>query len=162
MRNSRLVFKTMCRCFQIWPSGGKWMEEAAWRPDEILHFFFHRPSCAKCGTFGRSQFQMNSMTHCARVANANSQTTTAATVSHLLLPEFKDLLMSLISLCFSPSPQKKNPKKTGSFSIFCSLPNALPPLSLRLSPREQNKSMDFRMTVDVKTGPQGILTRSKT
>lgn len=45
---------------------------------------------------------MNSVPLCACVANGSSQTTTA-TEPHFLLSEFKDLLMSLISLCFSRS-----------------------------------------------------------
>lgn len=94
--------------------GRGWMETRL----NFALFFLHPLPPAKCETFWRSQFQMNSVTLFACVANGNSQTTTAATVSHFFPSEFKDLLMSNFLVFFS-IPTKR--KQAASFHFLLSV-----------------------------------------
>lgn len=89
IRNSRLVFKMMCRCFQIWQGEKKRLD------GEQTKFCIFLPQVWNI------LLKISILDEFHALVRLCSECQLAE--SHFLLSEFKDLLMSQISLCFSRS-----------------------------------------------------------
>lgn len=135
IRNSRLVFKMMCRCSQIW-------QEKVWTDTRYFFVLFRSPSSVK-----HPAEDLNFW--CVVPLFSKCQFTDQ--VSLFSAVRVQRSLNESYFWCVSINKRK--------LLLFCTLLMFIPfPFVHRC---EQNKWADFRMTVDVKSSPQGILKRSK-